>query len=49
MVLDYKESGQSMVEYAFIIVLLALVVIATLTLIGPQLSTIFSQIASSLN
>jgi pilus assembly protein Flp/PilA len=43
-----KESGQSMVEYALILVLIALVVIVTLTLIGPQVSEVFSQIASSL-
>ena len=43
-----QEKGQGMVEYALIIVLIAIVVIAVLTLLGGQISTVFSQIVSGL-
>lgn len=43
-----KEKGQGMVEYSLIILLIALVVIVILALIGPQLSNMFSRIASGL-
>lgn len=42
------ERGQGLVEYSLIILLIALVVIAILSLVGPQLSNIFSRIASGL-
>ncbi len=44
-----KEKGQGMVEYALIIVLIAIVVIIVLTVLGTQISRVFSQIASALN
>jgi pilus assembly protein Flp/PilA len=44
-----RQEGQGMVEYGLIIALVALVVIGALVLLGGQLSTIFSQITSSLN
>ncbi len=40
------EQGQGMVEYALIIVLIAIVVVAALTLFGTQLSSTFSYITS---
>ena len=43
-----KEKGQGMVEYALIIVLIAIVVIVILTILGTQISQVFSQIASAL-
>jgi pilus assembly protein Flp/PilA len=43
-----KERGQGMVEYALIIVLIAIVVIIVLTVLGSQISTVFSEIASAL-
>lgn len=43
-----KERGQGLVEYALILVLVAVVVIAALTLLGPTISGIFSQINSAL-
>jgi pilus assembly protein Flp/PilA len=43
-----KEKGQGMVEYALIIVLIAIVVIIVLTVLGTQISKVFSQITSAL-
>ncbi len=43
-----KEKGQGMVEYALIVVLISVVVIVVLSLIGTQISTAFSQIASTM-
>jgi pilus assembly protein Flp/PilA len=42
------EFGQGMVEYALIILLIAIVVIVILMSLGTQLSTIFSRLSSSL-
>jgi len=44
-----KEKGQGLVEYALILVLIAIVVIVALTLLGPQIGNIFSRISTSLN
>jgi len=44
-----KESGQGLVEYAFILVLVAIVVIAALLFMGPFLGNVFSKINSSLS
>ncbi len=43
-----REEGQGLVEYALILVLVAVVVIAVLTLLGPQIGDIFSSISSGL-
>lgn len=43
-----KEDGQGLVEYGLIIALVALVVVAALTLIGGNLTNKFNEIASSL-
>ncbi len=43
-----REKGQAMVEYALILVLIAVVVIAILTLLGNRVSEVFSTIASAL-
>ena len=42
------EKGQGLVEYALILVLVAVVVIAILALLGPQIANIFSRITSGL-
>ena len=42
------EEGQGLVEYALILVLIAIVVIVILGLLGTQVSNIFSQITSGL-
>jgi pilus assembly protein Flp/PilA len=43
-----KEEGQGLVEYALILVLIAIVVIGILTVLGNQVSNVFSQINSGL-
>lgn len=43
-----KEQGQSLVEYAFIIVFVAVVVIVVLYLFGPAVGNIYSLILSNL-
>ncbi len=48
MLFSIKERGQGMVEYALILVLVAIVVIAALTLMGPLVSNIFNTINASL-
>ena len=44
-----KEKGQGLVEYAFILVLVAIVVIAALLILGPAVGNTFSKINSSLS
>jgi pilus assembly protein Flp/PilA len=44
-----KERGQGLVEYALILVLVAIVVIAALMLLGPVIGNAFSTINSSLS
>jgi pilus assembly protein Flp/PilA len=44
-----RESGQGLVEYALVLVLVAIVVIAILTLLGPQIGNVFSRIVYALN
>lgn len=43
-----EEKGQGMVEYALIIGLVAIVVIAVLVLLGPAISAKFQQIINAL-
>ncbi len=43
-----KEKGQGLVEYALILVLVAIVVIAALTVLGPKIGNVFSSINASL-
>ena len=44
-----REEGQGLVEYALILVLIAIVVLVILGILGTQVSTIFSQITSGLS
>jgi pilus assembly protein Flp/PilA len=44
-----KEKGQGLVEYALILVLVAIVVIAVLMLLGPIIGNVFSTINDSLS
>jgi pilus assembly protein Flp/PilA len=46
--LHLKESGQGLVEYALILVLVAVVVFAVLLVLGPVVGNIFTKINSSL-
>jgi pilus assembly protein Flp/PilA len=43
-----KEEGQGLVEYALILVLIAIVVIGILSIVGGRVSNVFSQINSGL-
>ena len=45
----HREEGQGLVEYALVLVLVAVVVIAILTLLGPQVGNVFSRITYALN
>ena len=42
------EDGQGLVEYALILVLVAIIVIAVLILLGPQIGNVFSRIINAL-
>ena len=44
-----KKRGQGLVEYALILVLIAIVVIVILGFLGNQVSSTFSKISSGLN
>jgi pilus assembly protein Flp/PilA len=49
MLFSPKEKGQGLVEYALILVLVAIVVIAALMVLGPIIGNVFSKINSSLS
>ncbi|NJP06111.1 MAG: Flp family type IVb pilin [Chloroflexaceae bacterium] len=44
-----KEEGQGLVEYALILVLIAIVVIGILTLLGGKVSEVFNNVNSGLS
>ena len=44
-----KEDGQGLVEYALILVLIAIVVIGILTVLGGKVSQVFDTINSGLS
>ncbi|HWR58432.1 MAG TPA: Flp family type IVb pilin [Thermodesulfovibrionales bacterium] len=44
----YSEEGQGLVEYALILVLIALVIIAMLKGVGQSVNTVYSKINSGL-
>jgi pilus assembly protein Flp/PilA len=43
------EAGQGMVEYALILVLIAIVVIVVLTTVGKRVNSVFSNISNGLS
>lgn len=47
--LPEDEQGQGLVEYALILVLVAVVVVAILALLGPQIGNIFSKVTNGLS
>jgi pilus assembly protein Flp/PilA len=49
MLFSPKEKGQGLVEYALILVLVAIVVIAALMILGPVIGNVFSLVNSSLS
>jgi pilus assembly protein Flp/PilA len=48
MLLAMREKGQGLVEYALILVLVAVAVIAVLTIMGPIIGNMFSKLNASL-
>ena len=48
MLFEVQESGQGLVEYALILVLVAMVVIVTLVWLGPTIGNVFSNIVVSI-
>ncbi len=40
-----NEDGQGLVEYAFILLLVAIVAVAILAVLGPQIGNVFSQVS----
>jgi pilus assembly protein Flp/PilA len=48
MLFNNQERAQAMVEYALILVLVSVVVIATLSVMGPAIANIFSTINAAL-
>lgn len=44
-----KEKGQGLTEYALILVLVAIVVMAVMMLLGPLIGNVFSAINDSLS
>jgi pilus assembly protein Flp/PilA len=43
-----QQKGQGLVEYALILVLVAIVIIVILSVLGPAIGNVFSQIVSSI-
>lgn len=43
-----QEKGQTLIEYALIIALIVIVVIAAMLLLGPQIATLYNTITSTL-
>jgi pilus assembly protein Flp/PilA len=43
-----QEKGQGLVEYAIILSMVALIVIAVMRLLGPKIGNTFSNISSSI-
>ena len=48
MLFSPKEKGQGLVEYALILVLVSVVVLAVLLILGPIIGNVFTQINSTL-
>lgn len=46
--LQAREEGQDLVEYALIIVLIAIAVVAALGLLGDEINAVFTQITDAL-
>ena len=44
-----NSSGQGLVEYALVLVLVAVVVIGILTILGPQIGNVFSRVTAGLD
>jgi len=44
-----REEGQDLAEYALLFALIALVAVGAVTLMGGNISTVFNNIATSMN
>ena len=49
MLFSPKEKGQGLVEYAIILALVSIVVIAVMRLLGPKVGNTFSAISNSMD
>jgi pilus assembly protein Flp/PilA len=45
----HQEKGQTLIEYALIIAIIVIVVIAAMRLLGPQIATTYNTITNSLS
>ena len=48
MLFSLKEKGQGLVEYAIILALIAIVVIAVMSILGGRVQNVFNSISNSL-
>ncbi|MBL6960989.1 MAG: pilus assembly protein [Anaerolineales bacterium] len=48
MLFSPKETGQGLVEYALILVLVSVVVLAVLLILGPIIGNVFTEVNSTL-
>jgi Flp pilus assembly pilin Flp len=48
MKVEHKEKGQGLIEYAFIIILVSLVIIAVLALLGPAIINTYQNIIDAI-
>jgi pilus assembly protein Flp/PilA len=48
MLCGVRERGQGLVEYAFILVLIAILVVAVMLILGPAIGNVFTKINSCL-
>ena len=48
MLCSIRETGQGLVEYAFLLVLIAMVVIVVLLVLGPVIGNVFTKMNSQL-
>ncbi len=48
MLISLKEKGQGLVEYAIILALIAIVVIAVMSILGQKVQNVFNSISNSL-
>ncbi|MER3398971.1 MAG: pilus assembly protein [Chloroflexota bacterium] len=46
--ITHSEEGQGLVEYALILFLVAIVVIAVLTILGREIGSVFSSVVTAL-
>ena len=44
-----EECGQGLVEYGLVIILVAIAIVAILTILGPQISNLFQPVTSSIS